>query len=37
MPATGFGAAGFGVVNSTVQGGVASPERLIQSAVKFVF
>lgn len=37
MPATGFGAAGFGVVNSTVQGGVASPERLIQFALKFVF
>ena len=37
MPATGFGAAGFGVVNSTVQGGVASPERLIQFALKFIF
>jgi len=37
MPATGFGTAGFGVVNSTVQGGVASPERLIQFALKFVF
>jgi len=37
MPATGFGAAGFGVINSTVQGGVASPERLIQFALKFVF
>lgn len=37
MPATGFGASGFGVVSSTVQGGVASPERLIQFAVKFVF
>ncbi|HXM65917.1 MAG TPA: TonB-dependent receptor [Candidatus Acidoferrum sp.] len=37
IPATGFGAAGFGVINSTVQGGVASPERLIQFALKFVF
>jgi len=37
MPATGFGAAGFGVINSTVQGGAASPERLIQFALKFVF
>jgi len=41
MPATGFGGVGvsngFGVINSTVQGGVASPERLIQFALKFVF
>jgi hypothetical protein len=37
MPATGFGTAGFGVINSTVQGGVASPERLIQFALKVVF
>jgi len=37
MPATGFGAAGFGVVTSTVQGGVASPERLIQFVLKAVF
>ena len=37
MPATGLGAPLFGVVNSTVQGGVASPERLIQFALKFVF
>jgi hypothetical protein len=37
MPAEGFGAAGFGVINSTVQGGVASPERLVQFALKFVF
>ena len=37
MPATGFGAAGFGVINSTIQGGVASPERLIQFALKFEF
>jgi hypothetical protein len=33
MPATGFGAAGFGVITSTIQGGVASPERLIQFAL----
>ena len=37
MPATGLGAGGFGVVNSTIAGGVASPERLIQFALKFVF
>ncbi len=41
MPAAGFGGVGvsngFGVVNSTVQGGVASSERLIQFALKFVF
>ncbi len=37
MPATGFGASGFGVINSTVQGGVASPERLIQFALKVQF
>jgi hypothetical protein len=37
QPATGFGAAGFGVVNSTIAGGVASPERLIQFALKVVF
>jgi len=37
MPATGFGAAGFGVINSTVQGGVASPERLVQFALKVIF
>jgi hypothetical protein len=37
MPATGFGGAGFGVINSTVSGGVASPERLIQFALKFEF
>jgi len=37
MPATGFGAAGFGVITSTVQGGVASPERLVQFALKFIF
>jgi hypothetical protein len=37
MPATGFGAAGFGTISGTIQGGVASPERLIQFALKFVF
>jgi hypothetical protein len=41
MPATGFGGVGvsngFGVINSTIQGGVASPERLIQFALKVVF
>ena len=37
MPATGFGAGGFGVISSTVQGGAASPERLIQFALKVVF
>jgi hypothetical protein len=37
MPATGFGAAAFGTVTSTIQGGVASSERLIQFAMKFVF
>jgi hypothetical protein len=44
MPATGFngtptgsGNGGFGVINSTIAGGVASPERLIQFALKFVF
>ncbi|MGO8795905.1 MAG: carboxypeptidase regulatory-like domain-containing protein [Candidatus Sulfotelmatobacter sp.] len=37
MPATGFGAGGFGVINSTIQGGVASSERLTQFALKFVF
>jgi Carboxypeptidase regulatory-like domain len=41
MPATGFNGTptgnAFGVINSTVQGGVASPERLIQFALKFIF
>ncbi len=41
MPATGFGGVGvsngFGVINSTIQGGVASPERLVQFALKVVF
>jgi hypothetical protein len=35
--ATGSGNNGFGVITSTVQGGVASPERLIQFALKLVF
>jgi hypothetical protein len=41
MPATGFNGTptgnGFGVVNATVQGGVAAPERLVQFALKFIF
>ncbi len=48
MPATGCGSniagpgepcntGAFGVINSTIQGGVASPERLVQFALKFVF
>ena len=44
MPATGFngtatgaGNGGFGTITGTVQGGVASPERLIQFALKVVF
>jgi hypothetical protein len=41
MPATGFGGVGvsngFGVINSTIQGGVASPERLVQFVLKVVF
>jgi len=40
-PATGFNGSAtgnaFGVINNTVQGGVAAPERLIQFALKFVF
>ena len=40
-PGTGFNGSptgnGFGVITSTVQGGVASPERLIQFALKLVF
>jgi hypothetical protein len=36
-PATSFGAPGFGVITSTVAAGVASPERLIQFALKVVF
>jgi len=37
MPATGFGAPGFGAITSTVGSGAASPERLIQFALKLVF
>jgi hypothetical protein len=41
MPGTGFAgsatANGFGQITSTIQGGVASPERLIQFALKVVF
>jgi len=44
MPATGYAgisgnpsANGFGTITSTVSGGVASPERLIQFALKFIF
>jgi Carboxypeptidase regulatory-like domain/TonB dependent receptor len=37
MPATGFGAPGFGAVTTTVGAGAASPERLIQFALKLVF
>lgn len=36
-PATGFGAPGFGQIATTVSAGVASPERLIQFALKFIF
>jgi hypothetical protein len=44
MPATGFNGTptgtqngGFGEITSTIAGGVASPERLIQFALKFIF
>ena len=44
MPATGFngtatgsGNGGFGQITSTIAGGVASPERLFQFAIKFIF
>ena len=41
MPGTGFAgsasANGFGTITSTISGGVASPERLIQFALKFEF
>jgi hypothetical protein len=41
MPGTGFNGTatgnGFGQITSTIQGGVASPERLIQFALKVVF
>jgi hypothetical protein len=36
-PATSFGSPGFGVITTTVGAGVASPERLIQFALKVVF
>jgi hypothetical protein len=36
-PATGFGAPGFGQITTTVGAGVASPERLVQFAMKVVF
>ena len=36
-PATGFGAPSFGQISTTVGAGVASPERLIQFALKFQF
>jgi hypothetical protein len=35
--ATGPNSAGFGTISTTVGAGVASPERLIQFALKFVF
>ncbi|HUK24415.1 MAG TPA: TonB-dependent receptor [Terriglobales bacterium] len=41
MPATSYAgsptANGFGTITSTISGGVASPERLIQFAIKVVF
>ncbi|HEV3305828.1 MAG TPA: TonB-dependent receptor [Candidatus Sulfotelmatobacter sp.] len=41
VPATGYNGTpngnGFGVITSTVQNGVASPERLIQFALKVIF
>ena len=37
MPATGFGAPGFGAITTTVGAGAASPERLIQFALKLQF
>jgi Carboxypeptidase regulatory-like domain/TonB dependent receptor len=41
QPATGYAGTttgnGFGTITSTIQGGVASPERLVQFALKFVF
>jgi hypothetical protein len=39
-PSTGFNGTntnGFGTISSTISAGVASPERLIQFALKFVF
>jgi len=37
MPSENLGNGTFGEVTSTVSGGVASPERLVQFALKFVF
>jgi Carboxypeptidase regulatory-like domain/TonB dependent receptor-like, beta-barrel len=41
QPATAYAgsptANGFGIINSTIQGGVAAPERLVQFALKFIF
>lgn len=37
MPSENLGNGTFGQVTSTVAGGVASPERLVQFALKFVF
>jgi hypothetical protein len=37
MPSENLGNGTFGEVTSTVAGGVASPERLVQFALKFVF
>ncbi len=37
MPSENLGNGSFGEVTSTVGGGVASPERLVQFALKFVF
>ncbi len=41
QPGTGYNGTtsgnGFGQITSTIQGGVASPERLIQFALKFIF
>jgi len=41
VPATGYNGTptgnGFGVITSTVQNGVASPERLVQFAMKVIF
>jgi hypothetical protein len=41
QPATGYAgsptANGFGAITSTISGGVASPERLVQFALKFIF
>jgi hypothetical protein len=44
VPSTGFNgtntgpnAAGFGTISTTISAGVASPERLVQFALKFVF